>query len=38
MQIYWGVKPFYARRESSTDDLISASLELLKKKRDHHLR
>jgi pyruvate kinase len=32
MQIYWGVKPFYARRESSTDDLISASLELLKKK------
>ncbi|MCC8126216.1 MAG: pyruvate kinase, partial [Clostridiales bacterium] len=32
MQIYWGVKPFYARRSDSTDELIEASLDLLKEK------
>ena len=32
MQIYWGVKPFHARRAGSTDVLIASSLELLKEK------
>ena len=32
MQIYWGVKPFHARRADSTDVLIASSLELLKEK------
>ena len=32
MQIYWGVKPFHARRAGSTDGLIASSLELLKEK------
>lgn len=32
MQIYWGVRPFHAKRAESTDDLVHASLELLKGK------
>ncbi|MGN0159176.1 MAG: pyruvate kinase [Brotaphodocola sp.] len=32
MQIYWGVKPFQAKRAESTDILIWSSLELLKDK------
>ena len=32
MQIYWGVKPFQARRADSTDLLIESSVELLKEK------
>lgn len=32
MQIYWGVRPFYAKRAESTDVLIYASLEFLKSK------
>ena len=32
MQIYWGVKPFHAKRAESTDVLIYSSLELLKTK------
>lgn len=32
MQIYWGVKPFHAKRAESTDILIYSSLELLKEK------
>ncbi len=32
MQIYWGVKPFQAKRAESTDVLIESSLELLKEK------
>ena len=32
MQIYWGVKPFHARRADPTDVLIASSLELLKEK------
>lgn len=32
MQIYWGVKPFHAKRAESTDVLIYSSLELLKAK------
>ena len=30
MQIYWGVKPFQAKRAESTDLLIESSLDLLK--------
>ena len=30
MQIYWGVKPFHARRADSTDVLIASSLSSLK--------
>lgn len=32
MQIYWGVRPFQARRAASTDELIEASVDLLKEK------
>ena len=32
MQLYWGVKPFHARRAESTDVLIQSSIELLKEK------
>ncbi len=32
MQIYWGVTPMLAKRAGSTDALIDASMELLKKK------
>lgn len=32
MQLYWGVKPFHAKRAESTDALLFASVELLKKK------
>ena len=32
MQLYWGVRPFQARREDSTDDLVLHSIELLKEK------
>lgn len=32
MQLYWGVKPFHAKRAESTDALITASVELLKEK------
>ena len=32
MQIYWGVKPFQAKRADSTDVLIESSIELLKEK------
>ncbi len=32
MQIYWGVQPFYAPRSESTDELIEASVDLLKEK------
>lgn len=32
MQIYWGVKPYQAKRADSTDVLIWSSLELLKEK------
>lgn len=32
MQIYWGVKPFQAKRADSTDLLIENSLEMLKEK------
>lgn len=32
MQLYWGVKPFHAKRAESTDVLIYSSLELLKEK------
>lgn len=32
MQIYWGVRPFQARRTASTDELIEASVDLLKEK------
>ncbi|WP_448860566.1 pyruvate kinase [Clostridium sp.] len=32
MQLYWGVKPFHAKRAESTDALLSASVELLKEK------
>lgn len=32
MQLYWGVKPFHAKRAESTDALIAASVELLKEK------
>lgn len=32
MQLYWGVKPFHARRADSTDVLIYSSIELLKSK------
>jgi Pyruvate kinase len=32
MQIYWGVKPYQARRAESTDLLIESSLDLLKEK------
>lgn len=32
MQIYWGVRPFHAKRAESTDVLIYSSLELLKSK------
>ncbi|WP_251492570.1 pyruvate kinase [Otoolea muris] len=30
MQLYWGVKPFHAKRAESTDVLIYSSMELLK--------
>lgn len=30
MQIYWGVVPIVAKRAESTDDLISASMEIVK--------
>ncbi|MGI6054475.1 MAG: pyruvate kinase [Clostridium sp.] len=33
MQLYWGVKPFHARRAESTDTLIYSSVELLKEKQ-----
>lgn len=32
MQLYWGVKPFHAKRAESTDVLIYSSIELLKDK------
>lgn len=32
MQIYWGVKPFQAKRAESTDVLIESSIETLKEK------
>jgi pyruvate kinase len=32
MQLYWGVKPFHAKRAESTDVLIYSSMELLKEK------
>ena len=32
MQIYWGVKPYQAKRADSTDILVYASIELLKEK------
>lgn len=32
MQIYWGVKPYQAKRAESTDVLIESSLDLLKEK------
>ena len=32
MQLYWGVKPFHAKRADSTDVLIYSSIELLKQK------
>ena len=32
MQLYWGVKPFHAKRADSTDVLIYSSIELLKEK------
>ena len=32
MQLYWGVKPFHAKRDESTDALLFASVELLKEK------
>ena len=32
MQLYWGVKPFHAKRAESTDALLFASVELLKVK------
>lgn len=32
MQLYWGVCPIVAKRADSTDDLISGSIEALKKK------
>ncbi len=33
MQIYWGVRPFQARRAESTDELIEASIDLLKERK-----
>lgn len=33
MQIYWGVRPFQAKRADSTDVLIWYSLDLLKDKK-----
>lgn len=33
MQIYWGVKPYQAKRAESTDLLIEASLDMLKDKQ-----
>ena len=33
MQLYWGVKPFHAKRAESTDVLIYSSIELLKEKK-----
>ncbi len=33
MQIYWGVKPYQAKRAESTDLLIESSLDLLKEKK-----
>ena len=32
MHLYWGVKPFHAKRAESTDALLFASVELLKEK------
>lgn len=32
MQLYWGVRPFHAKRAESTDVLIYSSIELLKAK------
>jgi pyruvate kinase len=32
MQLYWGVKPYHAKRAESTDVLIYSSIELLKEK------
>ena len=32
MQLYWGVKPFHAKRAESTDALLVASVELLEEK------
>ena len=32
MQLYWGVKPFHAKRAESTDALLYSSAELLKEK------
>ena len=32
MQLYWGVKPFHAKRAESTDAFLFASVELLKEK------
>ncbi len=32
MQLYWGVRPYWAKRAESTDALIEASLDLLKEK------
>ena len=33
MQLYWGVKPYHAKRAESTDVLIYSSVELLKEKK-----
>ena len=33
MQIYWGVKPYQAKRSESTDRLIEDSLDLLKERK-----
>ena len=32
MQLYWGVKPFHAKRADSTDVLVYSSIEILKEK------
>ena len=34
MQLYWGVKPYQAKRADSTDILVYASIELLKDKNE----
>ena len=34
MQLYWGVKPYQAKRADSTDILVYASIELLKDKKE----
>ena len=32
MMLYWGVKPLWARRADSTDELIESSIDELKEK------